>query len=120
MSMAPKTARAVLKRHEIAEDTDWELYQWIESHLGLSMYEISKNLGWSHGKVYSSIKRLQEEDMVEVKNEVRNGRSVSIITHKKWQKYFTPAEIAEMESSKFIEETDVVLKKHRDDADHSH
>lgn len=119
-SMESKTTRAVLKRHEIAEDTDWELYQWIESHPGLSMYEIAKALGWSHGRVYSSVKRLQGEDMIEIKNEIRNGRSVSIVTYKKWHEYFTPTELAEMESPEFIEETDAILKKHRDNADHSH
>ncbi len=118
--MVSKTTRAVLKRHEIAEDTDWELYQWIESHPGLSMYEISKELGWSHGKVYSSIKRLQKEDMVEIKNEIRNGRAVSIVTYKKWHEYFTPAELAEMGSQEFIEETDAILKNHRDGSDHQH
>jgi predicted transcriptional regulator len=120
MSMASKTTRAVQKRREIAEDTDWELYQWIKSHPGLSMYEISKGLRWSHGKVYSSIKRLLLEGVIEVKKEIRNGRSVSIITYKKWQEYFTSEELAEMESPEFIEEVDTILKKHRDEAEHSH
>ncbi len=120
IGMASKTTRAILKRREIAEDADWELYQWIESHPGLSMYEISKGLGWSHGKVYSSVKRLQEEGMVDIKNEVRNGRSVSIVTYKKWQEYFTPEELAEMHNPEFVEEVDNILKRHREEADHTH
>lgn len=94
--------------------------KWIESHPGLGMYEISKGIGWTHGKVYPSVKRLQDEEMIEVKNEIRNGRAVSIVTYKKWQEYFTPGELAETESPEFTEETDMVLKKHREEAGHQH
>jgi len=118
--MASKTIRAVRKRREIAEDTDWELYQWIEGHPSLSIYELAKSIGWSHGKVYSSIRRLTGVDLVRVENAIRNGRSVSIITYKKWQEYFTPEELADIKSPQFMEEVDVILKKHREDANHSH
>lgn len=58
--------------------------------------------------------------MIEVRKEIRNGRSVSIITYKKWQEYFTSEELAETESPEFIDEVDTILKKHRDEAKHSH
>lgn len=118
--MASKTMRAVQKRREIAEDTDWELYQWIEGHPGLSIYELAKSIGWSHGKVYSSVKRLLGTDMVKIENAIRNGRSVSIITYKKWQEYYSPGEVAEMQSPEFMDEVDAILKRHREEADHPH
>lgn len=61
--MFSKTMRSIRKRRELAEDVDWELYQWIESHSGLSIYELAKSIGWSHGKIYSSVKRLEHDGL---------------------------------------------------------
>jgi hypothetical protein len=49
--MLSKTIQAVRKREELAEDVDWELYQWIERNPGLNIYALAKSIGWSHVKV---------------------------------------------------------------------
>lgn len=85
--MFSKTMRAIRKWRELAEDVDWELYKWIEGRPSLSIYELAKSIGWSHGKVYTSVKRLGRDGLVKVEKEIRNGRSVSIVAYKKWQDF---------------------------------
>lgn len=111
--MFSKTMRAVRKRRELAEDVDWKLYQWIESHSGLSIYELAKSISWSHGKVYSSVKRLERDGLIKVEKDIRNGRSVSIVTYKKWQEFFTIEELEEMNKPEFMDEVEAIIKSKR-------
>ena len=95
--MFSKTIQAVRRREALAEDVDWDLYKWIEGHPGLSIYELAKSIAWSHGKVYASIKRLERDKLVTVEKVIRNGRSASIVTCRKWQEFFTKEELDEMQ-----------------------
>jgi predicted transcriptional regulator len=116
--MFSKTMRAIRKRRELAEDVDWELYKWIEGHPSLSIYELAKSIGWSHGKVYSSVKRLERDGLVKVEKEIRNGRSVSIVTYKKWQDFFTAEELEEMRRPEFMDEVERLTREAWQEADH--
>jgi predicted transcriptional regulator len=109
--MFSKTIQAVRKREALAEDVDWDLYKWIEGHPGLSIYELAKSIGWSHGKVYSSVKRLEKDGLVKVDKAIRNGRSVSIVTYRKWQEFFTKEELEEMRQPGYFDEIETILKK---------
>ncbi len=109
--MPLKTAQAIHRRHGIAEDTDWELYEWIEEHPNLSIYELAKSINWSHGKVYSSVKRLTNDGLVNVENAIRNGRSVSIVTYKKWQEFFTSEELDEMRQPGYFDEIEEIIER---------
>lgn len=115
--MFSKTMRAIRKRRELAEDVDWELYRWIEGHPGLSIYELAKSIGWSHGKVYSSVKRLERDGLVKIQKEIRNGRSVSIVTYKKWQEFFTDEELTEMSRPEFLDEIERLTRDAWQEAD---
>ncbi len=109
--MPLKTAQAIHRRHGIAEDTDWELYEWIEEHPNLSIYELAKSINWSHGKVYSSVKRLTDDGLVNVQKAIRNGRSVSIVTYKKWQEFFTSEELDEMRQPGYFDEIEEIIER---------
>lgn len=114
--MFSKTLRAIRKRRELAEDVDWELYKWIEVHPNLSIYELAKSIGWSHGKVYSSVKRLELDGLIRVEKEIRNGRSVSIVSYKKWQEFFTSEELEEMHHPEFMDEVERLTRETRQEA----
>ncbi len=113
--MFSKTIQAVRKREALAEDVDWDLYKWIEGHPGLSIYELAKYLGWSHGKVYSSIKRLEQDGLVKIDKVIRNGRSASIVTHREWQEFFTKEELDEMRQPGYFDEIKAILGKAKSD-----
>lgn len=42
-------------------DTDYELYRVINRKPDASIYELAKELGWSSGKVYGSVRRLEKD-----------------------------------------------------------
>ncbi|MGA9100382.1 MAG: helix-turn-helix domain-containing protein [Methanotrichaceae archaeon] len=109
--MFSKTIQAVRRREALAEDVDWDLYKWIAGHPGLSIYELAKSLAWSHGKVYASIKRLERDKLVTVEKVIRNGRSASIVTYRKWQEFFTKEELDEMQHPGYFDELEAILKK---------
>ena len=108
--MFTKTIQAVRKREELAEDVDWELYKWIEGHPGLNIYALAKSIGWSHGKAYSSVKRLEEDGLVKVEKAIINGRSASIVTHRRMQEFFTQEELEEMQKPGYFDEVEEILK----------
>jgi len=109
-TMFSKTIQAVRKREALAEDVDWDLYKWIGGHPGLSIYELAKSIGWSHGKVYSSVKRLEQDGLVKVDRVIRNGRSASIVTYREWQAFFTKDELEEMRHPGYFDEIRTMAK----------
>jgi DNA-binding Lrp family transcriptional regulator len=109
--MLTKTIQAVRRREELAEDVDWELYKWIEVHPGLNIYALAKSIGWSHGKVYSSVKRLEDDGLVKVEKVIINGRSASIVTYRRWQDFLTPEDLVEMQKPGYFDEVEEILKK---------
>ena len=109
--MLSKTIQAVRKREELAEDVDWELYKWIEKHPGLNIYALAKSIGWSHGKVYSSVKRLEADGLVKVEKVIVNGRAASIVTYRRLQEFFTPEEMEEIQEPGYFDEIEEILKK---------
>ncbi|MGV8175541.1 MAG: helix-turn-helix domain-containing protein [Methanothrix sp.] len=108
--MLSKTIQAVRKREELAEDVDWKLYKWIENHPGQNIYALAKSLGWSHGKVYSSVKRLEADGLVKVEKVIINGRSASIVTYRRLQEFFASEEIEEMQEPGYFDEVEEILK----------
>jgi DNA-binding Lrp family transcriptional regulator len=109
--MLTKTIQAVRKREELAEDVDWELYKWIEGHPGLNIYALAKSIGWSHGKVYSSVKRLEDDGLVKIEKVIINGRSASIVTYRRWQDFLTPEDLGEIQQPGYFDEVEEILKE---------
>ena len=109
--MLSKTIQAVRKREELAEDVDWELYKWIERNPSLNIYALAKSISWSHGKVYSSVKRLEADGLVKVEKVIVNGRSASIVTYRRLEEFFTPEELEEIQEPGYFDEIEEILKK---------
>lgn len=59
--------------------TDNELRETIAVNPGLSLYEISRKLGWSIGRVDGSVKRLLEEKEAHIRLVERDGRRVNLV-----------------------------------------
>jgi len=50
------------------------LYEFINKHRGLSIYEITKKLNWSAGKVHAIVKKLESMGLVKTEMVVENSR----------------------------------------------
>jgi predicted transcriptional regulator len=51
------------------------IYEFVNKHKGLSIYEIAKRIGWSNGKVHNIIKSLENTGLVKTIVEVEHGRT---------------------------------------------
>lgn len=70
-------------RGELAEDY---LYEIINAHTGLSIYELAKFLGWSTGKVYHIVKALEQEGLVRTEKLEEGGRIKKRVYPVDWEK----------------------------------
>ena len=59
--------------------TDNELMEAVNSYPGLSLYELSRKLGWSIGRVDGSVKRLIGTDYAHLRLVERSGRRVNLV-----------------------------------------
>lgn len=82
-------------------DTDYELYRGINKKPGASIYELAKELGWSSGKVYGSVRRLEKDKWIQTEKAERDGRSVLKIKPVEWFEFLTPEEIEEFKNMEF-------------------
>lgn len=82
-------------------DTDYELYRVINKKPGSSVYELAKGLGWSSGKVYGSVRRLEKDNWIRTEKAERDGRSVSKIFPVEWHEFLTQEEIEEFKNMEF-------------------
>ena len=82
-------------------DTDYDLYKVINKKPGHSIYELAKELGWSSGKVYGSVQRLEKEGLVHTEKDIRGGRSILKVRAADWSEFFTPKELEEFDSLVF-------------------
>jgi DNA-binding MarR family transcriptional regulator len=80
------------------QDTDYELYRVINKVPGFSAYELAKETGWSIGKVYGSIRRLERDGLVHTEKNIRDGRTVLKITPVKWYDLLTPEQLKEFDN----------------------
>ncbi len=63
-------SKTVIER-EAAEDY---LYEFVNAHCGLSIYEIAKKLEWSTGKVCDIVKTLEDSGLIKTQKLEENGR----------------------------------------------
>jgi len=82
-------------------DTDYELYRVINKKPGASVYELAKELGWSSGKVYGSVRRLEKDSLIRTEKAERDGRSVLKVKPVEWFEFLTPEEIEEFKNMDF-------------------
>jgi len=82
-------------------DTDYELYRVINRKPGASIYELAKELGWSTGKVYGSVRRLEKDSWIRTEKAERDGRSVLKVKSVEWFEFLTPEEVEEFKNMDF-------------------
>lgn len=82
-------------------DTDYALYNVISRKPGSSVYELAKILGWSSGKVYGSVRRLEKDSWIRTEKAERDGRSVLKVKPVEWFEFLTPEEINEFKNMDF-------------------
>jgi len=66
-----RTGARPIVEGEFAEDY---LYEFVNAHRGLSIYGLSKRLGWNLGKVYNIVNVLEEDGLVKTIEIVKGGR----------------------------------------------
>lgn len=101
MAATYKPKEAIDARITEGLDTDYDLYKVINKKPGLSIYQLSKELGWSSGKVYGSVKRLEKEGLVHTEKAIKDGRAVLKVCAADWSEFFTPEELNEFENLEF-------------------
>ena len=82
-------------------DTDYELYRVINKKPAASVYELAKELGWSSGKVYGSVRRLEKDSWIRTEKAERDGRSVLKVKPVEWFEFLTPEEVEEFKNMDF-------------------
>jgi predicted transcriptional regulator len=91
--MAGQTVKAVQARRAIGGDTDWELYELIDERPRLSIYELAKLKGWTHGRVHGAVKRLEKNGLVRVELVVDGSRVKSLVRPLEWWEMMTTDEL---------------------------
>ncbi len=67
------TQAQALKKEESTEERIYELLEFLEDNEGLSIYQISKELGWNHDLLIYCLSRLEKIDLVNVIEETENN-----------------------------------------------
>jgi hypothetical protein len=67
-----RTEKATEKRMEMAKEVDSIVIHYLKDKPSSTIYDISKDLGWTVGKVQGSINRIKDSLVVE--NTIENGR----------------------------------------------
>jgi predicted transcriptional regulator len=66
-------------RNKKGLESDKLLLDTINDYPGLSQYELTKKLGWQSGKVDGAIRRLLNQNQIQIKSIERNGRTVNLV-----------------------------------------
>jgi predicted transcriptional regulator len=99
--VAAKPRAAIDARIAGGLDTDYDLYKVINKKPGHSIYELAKEMGWSSGKVYGSVQRLEKEGLVHTEKDIRGGRSILKVHAADWSEFFTKEELEEFDNLEF-------------------
>jgi hypothetical protein len=67
-----RTEKATEKRVEMAKEVDFIVIRYLKEKPASTIYAISKDLGWTVGKVQGSINRIRDSLVVE--DSIENGR----------------------------------------------
>lgn len=101
MAATYKPKEAIDARIKEGLDTDYNLYKVINKKPGFSIYQLAKEMGWSSGKVYGSIQRLEKEGLVHTEKAIKGGRTVLKVHAADWSEFFTPEELKEFGDLEF-------------------
>ncbi len=66
-------------RRELGDESDWILLEKVMQSPGITMYELSKELGWTKGRVQGSVNRLLQQNAIRKKKVILNDRILTKI-----------------------------------------
>ncbi len=62
-------------RRKKAQDNKWFLYEFIDKNPDLTVYEMSKKINWTIGKLNYYVQKLVKDGFIHNSDEVVNGRN---------------------------------------------
>ena len=77
-------------RMKKALENRWVLYDLIDKNPGISIYELSKKLEWTVGKVNHHVNKLIKEGAITNSTIVENNRAKRKLTAKDWKELIDP------------------------------
>jgi DNA-binding MarR family transcriptional regulator len=81
---------ANLVRRKKALETRWGLYEIINEHPGICVYDLSKQLNWSIGKVTHHVNKLIKDGVITNETIIENNRPKRCLTAKNWKEFMDP------------------------------
>ncbi len=72
-SVAFPTEAQALKKETLPEEREYELLEFMDNNDGLSIYQISKKLGWDQKLVSYYVSRLEKMGLVRMIEEIENN-----------------------------------------------
>ncbi len=69
-------------RRKKAQDNKWFLYEFIDKNPDLTVYEMSKKINWTIGKLNYYVQKLVKDGFIHNSDEVVNGRNQKRYTGK--------------------------------------
>ena len=87
---------AIEARARIADKGMEDLYKFICGHPSLSIYEISKKMNWSAGKVTYILGKLEELDVIKKIYKIEKNRSKLEICKKDWSESLPDESLKEL------------------------
>jgi len=91
-------------RERRALENKWFLYSYIARNPGLTVYELSKRLKWSVGKVHYYIKSLLEEGMIQNSDDIVGGRVRKSYSSTKVKDFLNLNEITKFKKTHHLKE----------------
>lgn len=74
-------------RRKKAQDNKWFLYEFIDKNPNLTVYEMSKKIDWTYGKLNHYVQKLVKDNMINNSDEVVNGRNQKRYTGKTMKEF---------------------------------
>lgn len=84
---------ANLVRRKKALETRWELYEVINKNPEISIYELSKKMNWSIGKVNHHVTRLIKDGVISNSTTIEKNRTKRNLKAKGWKEFIRPEDL---------------------------
>jgi len=91
---------ANLVRRNKALETRWALYEIISKNPGISVYELSKQLGWSIGKINHHVNKLIKDGVISNSIKTDNNRTKRSLKAKDWKEFISSEVLEDLKKSR--------------------
>ena len=78
---------ANIVRRKKALETKWSLYEIINKNSGISVYELSKQLNWSVGKVNNHVNKLIKDGVITNSTKMEKNRAKRVLKARDWKEF---------------------------------